>query len=142
MFSLQIFIAEYSKVYFLVCPAIARRGQQFTVPFLANLIRMLQTFTRFALRERTRSAHERLDRIVGSIDSTESYARYLRGIGVFRRAAEARYDAVAAAAISDFVFLPLSDLISADMQDLQIEPAPDIPFELRLETPAEFLGFI
>jgi heme oxygenase len=44
--------------------------------------------SRFALRDLTRSDHERLDALVGDFSDTEAYGRYLEGMAAFRGAIE------------------------------------------------------
>lgn len=50
---------------------------------------MTQSGTRFALRDLTRSGHDRLDALVGEFNVTGDYTRYLDGMAAFRGSVEA-----------------------------------------------------
>lgn len=98
---------------------------------------------RIRLRETTSEAHASLDRLVGSFDSRQSYGVYLRGISAFRAAMERKLSSVVWP--SGLAVWPLelfSDLIAADLEDLDIpaQPAispPDLPAQAD-----EMLGMI
>lgn len=75
------------------------------------------------LRQSTSASHQALEAIVGQLDSHQSYVRYLKGMFVFRSAAEA---AIARAWPSTWVWSPsaLAPLLAADIRDLgQAVPA-------------------
>lgn len=86
---------------------------------------------RFLLRDRTRPAHERLDRLVGPIDSAARYAAFLRASYAHRGAVEA-YLARAAwpSAFGAWRPVELLPLMRQDLADLGLAP-PDIrPLDL------------
>ncbi|GAB4065713.1 biliverdin-producing heme oxygenase [Ancylobacter sonchi] len=96
---------------------------------------------RHALRALTKDAHAELDASVGGFDSRLDYVRYLKGQYVFRHAAEAGLDRVTwPAEFGDWRPKPLTALLRADLDDLDVE-LPPAPPALDI-APADLLGVL
>lgn len=92
---------------------------------------MSRSSLRFFLREQTRPAHERLDRLVGPIDSAERYRNFLRASYAHRSAVE-RYlqDAAWPEPFGDWKPAIIGPLMALDLADLGL-PLPEVrPFDL------------
>lgn len=86
---------------------------------------------RFFLRDQTRSAHASLDRTVGRLTSPERYKAFVLGSYAHRQPVEAQLQSVAwPVAFGDWRPCPLSSLIAADLDDLELQRPAVQPFPL------------
>jgi len=80
---------------------------------------MNEAVNRFALRDRTRGDHERLDALVGHFGDGNSYTRYLEGMAAFRAPVErALLRADLAQDIGDWQPAFISAELAQDLRDL------------------------
>jgi len=94
-------------------------------------VAMAANARRFALRDQTRTNHESLDTLVGGLTDRAAYARYLRGMTLFRGHADAQLAAIAWPADGPARPHPLHAALLADMADLglvpDVAPLPALP---------------
>ncbi len=76
--------------------------------------------------------------MIGTLDSTERYGRYLRGLAAFRAAVEPALGEKGAP--GDWMPQPIALLLAADMSDLNLDPAPRLPVAAPA-CPSQRLGF-
>lgn len=97
---------------------------------------------RFHLRDRTRQAHEQLDRTIGRLDSADAYRSFLRASHAHRQPVE-HYLAGAEWPATFGAWRPteLGPLIAADLADIGAEPPESRPFDLSKDM-ASLVGVI
>jgi heme oxygenase len=93
---------------------------------------MNEAGNRFALRDRTRGDHERLDALVGHFGDGKSYIRYLEGMAAFRAPVEAALSRIdLAGRFGDWQPVFISAELARDLRDLgRPDVATDRPFLL------------
>ncbi|NVN41284.1 biliverdin-producing heme oxygenase [Ameyamaea chiangmaiensis] len=96
---------------------------------------------RFALRDGTRTGHETLDHMVGTLTDAGAYARYLRGMEAFRSHAE---QALARGDWSDLPVAvrprPIAPALRDDLSALGLSPVAVAIAPLRLDSRSALLG--
>jgi heme oxygenase len=92
---------------------------------VARNITMQHSTRRFLLREQTSKSHAFVDDAVGAFDSLESYRQYLQGLHAFRAPLEQDLLEIEwPGAFAAWRPQTISALLLADMDDLDVAPAP------------------
>lgn len=97
---------------------------------------MIQTGSRFALRELTRDDHEKLDALVGEFTDRNAYLRYLEGMAAFRGGVERSLAGVDyPQTFGDWRPGEISAALAQDLQDLGHDaPRAPISFDLPIDS--------